>query len=124
MEDHNLVDRAAHAGIQKGTQAGSREVDARGNVGDESVGWVDAAQRLNLAREVGLLRLAGDSSLDDLRFREGSSDVRDAEEPGELPDIIQPLLGSWKLDDVYLALLRPVDEGLVGDVKVLADMSG
>ena len=53
-------------GVQKGTQSGSLEVDARGYVGDDSVSRIRLRELVDLTLYIGTLFGIGDPSVDDV----------------------------------------------------------
>ena len=71
MHDNNLADQAAVDAVQKGTQAASLEVEARGNVAEHAVLGVGRLELFDLARKVGRLFGTADASVDEVLFLDG-----------------------------------------------------
>jgi len=63
--NHNLCDSALEDELQKGLQPLAVEVEARSDVGEDSVGGVAVSEVLDLALEVLLLVRGADTCVDD-----------------------------------------------------------
>lgn len=126
VANDNLFDIPAQHPVQKGDQTGTSPVDARTHVFDDLVSREGDLQRFDLAIEVGLLFLAGDSRVADPRSRFGRlADLAELafggvadKSPLDVGKPVEPLAGlAPEPDGCQSSGVAPAAERVVADAE-------